>query len=273
MIIETIDDWNTINESCGCCPVPDISFVPIRENESLEADILAFFAIIVADPAGGWIRYRTDRTDWSDGGFLQTEAPRDWRAYIGPVGLGAGSFEVNPTALVYTDGDPKTGTITTSYTNPITLDSARTNGFAAVAGESTDYWSMFTKGTQSYVRRIHSDPGNGFPQYIGFVDLVRYRWDITDHIGAWFKITWDVAFYPADGSPAIPVEADLTWEWTGISGGPTPSTEDDWKSDWYYFGIPDEEGEMKVVNIRYSHFRSSKIGNPVNITGDAEDYT
>lgn len=270
MIIETLDDWNTVLAACGCCTLPD--FVPIRENESLEADILAFFAVIVAEPSG-YVRYRTTRTDWSDGGFMQTEAPRDWTAYIGPTGLGGGSFQVDPTALVYTDGDPKTGTITTTRSNPIDLDSARSSGFAAVAAETTDYWSLFTLGTQSYVRRIHLDPVNAFPQYIGFTDLVRYRWDITDHTGAWFKITWDVAFYPAGGGPAIQVEGDLTWEWTGVAGGPTPSTEDDWKSDWYYFGVPPEEGELKVVNIRYSHFRSTKIGTPIKVTGDAEDYT
>jgi hypothetical protein len=273
MIIETIDDWNTVLQGCGCCPVPDSDFVPTRENESLEADILAFYAIIVAQPSGGWIRYRTYRTDWSDGGFLQTEAPRGWRAYIGPNGLGAGSFEVDPTALVYTDGDPKTGTITNTESNPVDLDSARSSGFAAVDAETADYWSLFTLGSQSYVRRTHSDPGTGSPQYIGFVDLVRYRWDITAHTGAWFKITWDVAFYPADGSPAVQVETDLTWEWTGTAGGPTPGTEDDWKSGWYYFGIPPEEGELKIVNIRYSHFRSTKIGTPVSVTGDSEDYT
>lgn len=101
----------------------------------------------------------------------------------------------------------------------------------------------------------------------------RFRWDITNHIGAWFKVTWDVAFYPEDGGAAQPFLLDQTWEWTGPSGGPPAGSEDNWKSPFFVVYAPPEKGEYKIVNIRYSGYRSTKFGTPVKVTGNAEDYT
>lgn len=101
----------------------------------------------------------------------------------------------------------------------------------------------------------------------------RHRWDITTHEGAWFKVTWDVAFYPEGGGAAQPFLLDQTWEWTGPSGGPPAGSEDSWKSPWFITDAPPEEGEYRIVNIRYSGYRSTKFGTPVKVTGNAEDYT
>lgn len=117
----------------------------------------------------------------------------------------------------------------------------------------------------------------------------RYRWEIpAEWTGSYFKITWDTVFYPdgwdamiddpdytppdplPDPAPPIPqipdpdaptpsfVSEDLTYEWTG----------GDRESAWYELDIPTEEGEVKVVNIRYICYRGP-YGSKPQTTGDA----
>ena len=88
-----------------------------------------------------------------------------------------------------------------------------------------------------------------------------FRWDITGHTGEWFKITWDVVFFPDVGDP-VSVLTDETWEWTG----------GDMLSDWYEIPVPTTPGESRVVNIRYSCYRSP-YGTPVETTGEGVDLT
>lgn len=99
----------------------------------------------------------------------------------------------------------------------------------------------------------------------------RFRWDLTSHTGSWFKITWDIAFYPDGGGTAVPFLQDQTYEWTGAVGGPPPGSEDLWKSPWFVVEGPPEKGEYKIVNIRFSGYRTP-YGIPIQTTGVSEDY-
>jgi len=271
MRIETLDDWTTVLAACGCCDVFPDTASPVRDTEALEADVVILAAVYVIPEN---THYRTSTDSWSDGGSIVVNAPRGWQAYISRVGLGGGAFEVDPTALEYTFTDPRTGTLTTTYTNPITdIDALRSSAISAI-NASGGYWSLFTPKTSPIqVTRTHTPVTGSAPDYILTVDLLRFKWNITAHTGAWYKITWDYAFYPSAGGPAIPISRDETWEWTGPAGGPPLGSEDSWKSDYFYFPIPDDAGVIKIVNIRYSGWRSTKIGIPIEVTGDAEDYT
>jgi len=117
----------------------------------------------------------------------------------------------------------------------------------------------------------------------------RYRWKIpASHTGTYFKITWDIVFYPEgwdatiddpdyvppdplpDPPPPIPqvpdpdatppsfVSEDLTYEWTG----------GDRTSGWYEIDAPPEEGVSKVVNIRFICYRGP-YGSKPQVTGEA----
>jgi hypothetical protein len=93
----------------------------------------------------------------------------------------------------------------------------------------------------------------------------RFRWVIPDtHAGTYFKITWDVVFFPTTGDP-VAVSTDNTWEWTGPGD---PEDEDTWKSGWYEIPVPEEPGENRGVNIRFECY-AGPYGHLPQITGEA----
>jgi hypothetical protein len=119
----------------------------------------------------------------------------------------------------------------------------------------------------------HSDSTGDWRHAFGSVDLIehRFRWVVPDTwTGSHFKVTWDIATYPTDPLAEISYIQDLTWEWTGPGD---PEDADSWKSGWYEIEPPGEPGERKIVNVRYSCYRSPRFGNKPQITGDAEDIT
>jgi hypothetical protein len=121
---------------------------------------------------------------------------------------------------------------------------------------------------------------------------VDVRWE-----GSYFKITWDVVFFPVGhdamiddpdyeppeeepegGWPPVPqipdpdapdpvvISTDQTWTWAG------PGDPDDlatWKSGWYDLPVPTAPGENRVVNIRFECYRSPQFGNKPQVTGEA----
>lgn len=270
MQIDTHDEYEAVSACCDCSPGSIPFPAPARQIQALEAD-----AVVFAVVRSSGIYYRRRTINYGDGGSHVTLASRGWQAYISRVGLGGGALQVDPVSLQYIETPPLTGGADPPvYDLPITdFDAERDSAMAAIIAEPTTYWDSFTpKTSPSFVTRTHSPANGGSPDYILTVDLVRFKWDITHHVGGWYKVTWDFAFYPTAGGPAVPMAVDQTWEWTGAPGGPPPGSEDSWKSDWIYFPHPTAEGQVKIVNIRFSAFRSTKLGELVNVTGDAEDY-
>jgi hypothetical protein len=96
----------------------------------------------------------------------------------------------------------------------------------------------------------------------------RFRWVIPDTwTGSYFKITWDVVFFPDDESTPTVVALDETWDdWTGPGD---PEDADAWKSGWYEIDPPEETGETRIVNVRYECYRSTRLGIKPQITGEA----
>jgi hypothetical protein len=100
------------------------------------------------------------------------------------------------------------------------------------------------------------------------VTKARFRWVIPEaHGGTYFKITWDVVFFPTSGSPVL-ISANQTWDdWEGPGD---PEDADSWKSGWYEIDPPEEPGEVRVVNIRFECYQGP-YGNKPQITGEAYD--
>lgn len=101
-----------------------------------------------------------------------------------------------------------------------------------------------------------------------YVAEARFKWVIPETwTGSYFKVTWDVAFFPTVGDP-VAVSTDNTWEWAGPGDPEDPET---WKSGHYIIPIPDEPGENRPVNIRFECYRSPAFGNKPQVTGEAVD--
>lgn len=97
----------------------------------------------------------------------------------------------------------------------------------------------------------------------------RFRWNIPEEWeGSYFKITWDVVFFPAAGGTPTAVSADATWVWSGPGD---PEDPDSWKSGWYPINVPTSPGESRIVNIRFECYRSTKLGLKPQVTGEAVD--
>lgn len=262
MKIETLDDWNGVLTGCGCCPMP-VCPVPTTECQSLDGFGQVGHAVYHI-PTQTY--YRTIRTDYADGGFYQVESPSAHWTELGGVWI-------EPVDLQYTDGDPKTGTATETKSNPVDIDASRSASIAAM--ESGANWATMTKGDSCSSTREDLIPFGFNPAYHVYAVFSRYRWIIPDTWpGSYFKLTWDLVFFPEGydpedpGSPQpSPVESN-TWTWPGPGD---PEDEDSWKSGWYENPIPSEPGENRVVNLRFECYKSAKFGVKPQVAGEAVD--
>jgi hypothetical protein len=170
---------------------------------------------------------------------------------------------------IYPYADP-VHTITATYETPQTYAQWMSAAFGTLSADMTDFdtCGAETFGDCAASYAATEEPETGGPGDGVSLSLVaaRFRWAIPNtHSGSFFKITWDVAFFPATGDPSA-VSTDNTWEWTGPGD---PEEEASWKSDWYEIPIPTEPGENRVVNVRYECYRSTKFGMKPQVTGEA----
>ena len=101
----------------------------------------------------------------------------------------------------------------------------------------------------------------------------RFKWIIPNTwTGSYFKITWDVVFFPdgydpedAESPQPEVVAADQTWTWTGPGD---PEDADTWKSGWHELPPPTEPGEVRVVNVRFECYRPTRFGIKPQTTGE-----
>ena len=92
-------------------------------------------------------------------------------------------------------------------------------------------------------------------------DLQRFRFAIPQTFtGVYFKITWDIVFYPEGSDPTNPndpdasfAQQDATWEWTGPG---VVGNDSSWQSPWFEIPVPEYPGENHVRNIRFECYRS-----------------
>ena len=130
----------------------------------------------------------------------------------------------------------------------------------------------YSDGIPSSRLTIYDETCNGKPvnyPLAMFGRKSRYRWKIpTSHEGTFFKITWDVLFFPDDVNlkPSF-IEHDKTWKWSG------PGNKDDhegesWKGPWNEIPVPVKSGECRIVNIRFECYGKTPYGNKPQITGE-----
>lgn len=241
---------------------------PTKECEAIEGSGRVGFYILESG-----IYYRTQRRDWADGGFEQTQAVSDHFAELGGVDI----VPPAPPFHDFTEGFPKTGASTDSLLDPVDVNASRASAYLALTGAALDWDTMdltstdpCNAGTQNYDPPISP---SGTHLYVRFS---RFRWVIpSEHPGSYFKITWDVLFFPNEYDPEDPespqpeiVAANQTWEWTGPGDPEEPET---WKSPWIDLVPTAESGVVKVVNVRYECYTSSKFGNRPQTLGEFYD--
>ena len=131
--------------------------------------------------------------------------------------------------------------------------------------------SCWVEGACQSTLSISPDTPANPSQIVGVsMHAVRFRFVIpSEFTGAYFKVTWDVAFFPTGGGAASAILENQTWEWTGPGD---PEVEDSWVSEWFDLDPPSEEGAARVVNIRYECYRTPQFGNKPQITGEGVDF-
>ena len=257
MKIETLDDWNLAD--C-CCPMPACP-TPDKECESIDGRGEVGYVIYNTSTK---TYYGTKRTDYADGGFTQQKSTSNHWTWLGDQWI-------EPPVTESTDGEPKTGTKETTYTDIVDVEASRAASYAAMA-DGLD-WENMTKGASCQSSRSEPSPYGWFQAIHLNATFVRFRWVIPDTFaGKHFKITWDVVEEPDGWDDADPTVSrsffarDQTWEWTGPGNSSDP---DSWKSDWYEIPAPSVPGSRRVVNLRYECYRSTKFGTKPQVDGDA----
>jgi hypothetical protein len=255
MSIETLEDWNAILGQC-CCPMPSCP-VPVRRCESISGRVeLAFDVYFSVED----IFHRTTRWDYSGGGF------RQWRK-DGLYDIVVGSVYVVVAETIVTEDDPRTGSITVSYPEPIDVDAARGGAPAALAAAIDWDDEDLSVGTECVSSGQDFDPSADVSRRLLEATVCRWRWEIArEHEGSWFRIVWDEVFFPEDEA-AEPVvrEQDRSWEWTGPGD---PEDDGSWRSEWYELAAPEAAGEVRVVNVRFECYRAERFGNKPQVTGE-----
>lgn len=241
--LETLDDWNAILSNGYCCTMPECP-IPSRECEQINGFTYINYVIDVSGTL-----YKKARYDYADGGFTQQEVLLDhW------VTLGGDTIVEQD--IINTDGDPKTGAITPTYSNIVDVAASIASGFSAMDA-ALDWDTMTLAGTGCSAGAAEQAR-----------TYCRFKWTIPDTFeGTYFKITWDVVTFPDTGDP-VAVSTDNTWEWTGPGD---PEDEDSWKSGWYDIAVPGEPGETRVVNIRFECY-TGPYGHMPQVTGEAYEY-
>lgn len=262
--IETLEEWNEAIAACGCCQMPECP-IPSKQCQSANGSATLFWVLAVLE-SGVWKYYATRRWDYSDGGFKQWQVSGYYE-----VVFNSGIMVVDETEN-FTEGFPQTGTITTSTSGLIDIDTQRTAAIAAM--QTADVWSEsgLVTGTVCEASTTFFTPSDSVTPLANVVKT-RFRWVIPDTWeGSYFKITWDIIDEP-DGWDADPptatrtfLLADQTWEWTGPGD---PEDPDSWKSGWYTINPPAVPGTRRVVNVRFECYGTTPYGNKPQVTGEA----
>ena len=219
--------------------------------------------------------YQTTRSDYSGGGFRQRHMSQPFNAWFTPLPAGA----VSMAELQLTEGDPQTGAVTYTHSNPIDVDAARAAAFDALTAALDWENEDFSQGIRCASSRRNVEPSSTY-DFLFFATWARYRigvpedfsttenprgyyevqWDEVEASGDWW--TWfddDMYGDEPDGGPAL--VASKSWLWGGDMEAP-------W-SDWHELPPPDTTGnEIRVVNMMVKCWKSVRLGVAPTAHGD-----
>lgn len=288
--VETPGDWNALMGCCCGMPVPPEPDAEIQERTYLKGawgwnlvgfqnfygqatapefedpmpDSLIFYASVTrvttdsnpeADPASSTFTVSdtpdgtvTETGDWNAGRFIQVDA------YSNGTYTGSEEYTVtdeNEVEHTYVNS------VSVTFSLPVTL--AAMTAYVAEAIQSQSWipvGSGLFSGGSAYAVLVQIPVVPGSPHvYQVTVAQRRYRLIVpSTHLGSYFKVTWDLIFFPSGTGPRLRIARDLTWVWTGPGSQAAPNG-DTWKSPWFEIPIPTAPGETRVVNVRYSHYR------------------
>jgi hypothetical protein len=266
-MIETLQDWNDRLERCGCCPMP-VCPAPIMIGESFEAKYGAG-ALVFKD--GVHYGKATVKYSWTDSeGTFHPEDPftteiRNWNLLSGPCGE-TDLDKVERDGVESPPADGLIGGVSAPYNlgQPFVSEDymeAIVNHFNANYNFSSVECDFSNSKTAMF-------SGPMEPSVLGdFITKVRIRFRIpTSHAGSRFWITYDVADFPQDGDPSI-VSEDNVIEWTGPGTG--ASSDPSWLTPWVEIDPPENPGQRRIVNIRYTCYSGTKYGVKPQVMGEA----
>ena len=99
----------------------------------------------------------------------------------------------------------------------------------------------------------------------------RFRFRIPNtHLGSKFTITYDVAEFPQDEDvDPFSVSEDNVVEWTGPGDQEDPEGDSWLAGDWTELDPPEDPGERRIVNVRYTCYSGTKYGVKPQVMGEA----
>jgi len=270
MSIETTEDWNERMSCFACCEMHEC-ISPIAASETAihntNHDPVAF------DSGTYYIRrllhYAPGGTldEFMDENFETSLAVNNFNSITTPV------VAAIPTSIDYfgahTPEESREAGIAYLLSNFSWADPNPRGGSCGATISSTESSSFGNlKAVTVYFARAASSCG----WRMANLTFSRFRWRVPintsnspDKRYKYYKVTWDIVFFPETGSPVVE-STDNTWE----NSLDSEDLEDaGFYSPYYELTPKDEEGELRVVNVRFSCYHSTRYGTKPNITGEA----
>lgn len=256
--IETAEDWN---DALGCCCAMPLPPEVIVEYETIRGRAWSNGYYPDDWVKGDPVPQRFVFTYSGSDPFIQTYV-RDV-----PTQIEIGGVDVQVPVETITDnggttfGSPRTDT----YHDAVTQAAARAGALPIIlagADFSDPDQYKFSGGKSQLLHQV--DFAVGETQLILLTLRTRYRFRVPDsHLGTYYKVTWDVLYEPIGwDNTSIPLEdrpvrysrKDFLLEWEGPGTG--AQSDPSWLAGgWYDLPVPEERGEMRIINIRFEHMR------------------
>ena len=269
MKIETLDEWNRINNGCGCCVMPGSDL-----GIECQSITIGFRPVYLHEHDG--VLYRQLTTRWhyrlppNQGPYRyidQSLTTRGWNMFSDLSILVCPELHDRDPGLLapspLPEGAQDLGTEALSWSLPFSQGQYESD----VQTKLTAMYSaeVGCHGSDCEAKRhwILGNPGGYTEDAYTFVN---YRWQIpTTHTGKYFKITWDVVTIPATGDPSL--ETDLSVVWSGPGTG--DQSNDSWYTEWFQLESPSGYGDVRrVVNVRYESYRCTRMGTRPQLFGE-----
>jgi hypothetical protein len=260
--IETMADWNRYLQgyeyTCACCSMPT-PHAPVINYDTIGATITGYRYTHEGE------YYLTERREWSEEGFQENSWSGPWETDLIP--------ETQPariTDIEYTEdeseektGDPEPWT----YSDPADLSAGLEDEITKARDYINGHWD--TAPRPGSVSTYSSLDFYGVGRSGGAsIFMTRYRFYVPVwHEGTYYKVTWDVLFEPygwddegtaLEERPLRYSKKNLTEEWHGPGSGGTYD-ESRAMGDWYTLDLPEEPGETRVINVRFTMFQDDPL--------------
>lgn len=248
--IEDITTWNEVLDRgvpAEQMPVPSTPYF-YADYISARAATFAFFVTPTY--------YATKNLDWADGGYEYTTYTTPRSCYF----FNSGPTVTSPVSS-FTEGTPKTGTRTDTYTDVLDVSANVATGFDEIEAYGIDWGTLpFGSGNGPFggVLMTSVVTERVIDGAVGDIGWTRIRWRVPiDYVGTYFKIKWEYYFVPTTGDPSILGEDEFIWSGPG---NPNDEMDASWFSDYFYIDPPSGYGSVYLKNFQLYNLSSSPYG-------------